>query len=1725
MSVIDRLCETCSRLECAHDLLNPSPKSHQFGISQDRARIDTSKVPVLFYERSEMTRIPLTLLLLSGILDAQIWVGPQRHCLGEHNFACNSTSDCIVYSQCTCAGVTPLCDYADATVSLDDCAGSLAFCNCQYNLGPCGIAGIRGPDGYCAGDSLVKCNVGSGGGTAGPGCRIEGLACTCSGDVEECTVSGTPKDIGACVDGVGSCECYDNIGPCEPRPCDNEDECVDFIDCNGAETCVDNFCQAGASPCLSGAVACDGPPMCNITSGECYIDPFSGCTVPDGCDTDILCQEVFPVDPYNHLCAIANPPRDELHPNCTMQFCSIGRCYNPAGSDVNGSWCASDYDCSAAPGPGYGVCMQGLCFGGGQDGKICAGIGPYLQSTTTTTVSNNIFPFSAASVVCEDYGGVCLPVVNPGNQIVLYDVSDCSPEGQCTTCNISQTSTYYNRCVNTSGCCITDSECEDGINCTLNRCAYEASLNRSVCTAETLAYISTHPVHTATGASPLTYIPPAGIYGRLIACTFRRAGGTAFSVSPAPLFTIGAAGNVFWLCLWFFQPTEVVPITISSTGATISTICIDQVWFGVSSVQSIADAQALGATVSLSGQQNAHTRAVSFASKFSSPLPDNVAFNHSITSQGSVTSAPNVSLHAALQSTAPLNTEAFFWQWTWTPSATYRVLSVQLFGGLNGVKSSNCSIEVCAPKFCVNSSRPANTPCVRDNDCPPFGLCISYRCNGGSSDGSSCIPNYANFNSSVLSAETACLVTGGSCLPGNGLTLDYHTFNPCLCTNSSCDDGLICNGLEYCNYTSGACVAGTPVDCSGDVCGQLVCNPESGYCDSMEIGYQSNLTSNCHLEFCVSKICVNGTRAQYLCASNADCPGGGVCWAATCNGGFGAGQPCYDIVDRKRASAEEYAYVFVVVCATRGGVCETSATSLGGNASYELCNDGIGCTTDVCNSSLPYSQICAHVPQYTGCPNCTNSSDCDDGRNCTTNQCLMDPSTGKQYCRADTPTYMGLAQNPVTVNSGAASYTYNPPASPYARLIYVWVRRTASGTLTASGTPLFSDGTSPTTTRQFAWFFAPGTATSLTVTVGSTITSMIWFDELWISVNSASVIASVDAASSTTMTLSGAQLAHTRVSTFMGTSGATSNHQTDSVDNPPVTAVVGASPLIRASYSVQATAPQFDTAFSLTWTWTSSAGQRGVAVMLSSASSSTDQCTRTVCAPRFCVNSSRPLVTPCVRNDDCPAAPPLTQGACVEYRCVGGTASGLSCVPNFFNQSHVTNYTDQTACQAQGGQCLPGTGSPLGEGTYVRCDDGNSLTSDVCSVNGTCTNTPVPAPLPLPVPVPSPLPSPLPIPAPLPSPRPVPAPLPSPRPLPLPAPAPLPVPLPNPLPAPLPSPLPQPAPVPAPRPSPLPSPLPAPVPSPFPLPFPLPSPLPAPLPSPSPIPSPIPVPLPGPQPLPLPLPLPMPSPSPLPIPFPLPRPAPAPVPHPLPSPAPLPRPSPSPVPLPSPLPVPSPAPIPIPVSPLSFAFFHGVSRVSTGDFQYKFDVTLCTQYSPDRVMYFRPTCIFVILFPIVLANYCTGEYRLSCESDFDCQLDSPCICDKGGATCQTPSATLTRDDCEKTTLGCSCTLDYGKCDKTLPTTVTVKDECVCKNGDKLTCNAESGGCLLDDEKVVTACECNEGVADCKEDSVRVDDCSSETKECKCYRNIGPCECPFPSPVHYSIFTRSSMLCF
>lgn len=278
--------------------------------------------------------------------------------------------------------------------------------------------------------------------------------------------------------------------------------------------------------------------------------------------------------------------------------------------------------------------------------------------------------------------------------------------------------------------------------------------------------------------------------------------------------------------------------------------------------------------------------------------------------------------------------------------------------------------NVCTTDSCNTASgcvfSPNSNPCDDGNLCTTGDVCAGGVCSATAvncSDGDAC--NGAEFCDATTGAcqpgtppvcGDANPCTDDSCDPGSGCVnapntspcddLDACTIND-VCGSTVCagtlspaaaacnaGNGTVCDGLEQCNPSTGACDPGTPLVCDdGNPCTNDSCDPVAG--------------------------CVY-TNNSNPCSDGTVCTTGDVCTGGAC---VGTPLPCDD--------------------ANACNGLETCDAVLGCQAGTPPnCNDGNVCTDDSCAPA-------------TGCVNAPNTNPCNDGNACTTGEvCTGGACTG-----------------------------------------------------------------------------------------------------------------------------------------------------------------------------------------------------------------------------------------------------------------------------------------------------------------------------------------------------------------------------------------------------------------------------------------------------------------------------------------------------------------------------------------------------------------------------------------------------------------------------------------------------------------------------------------------------------------------------------------------------------
>ncbi len=318
-----------------------------------------------------------------------------------------------------------------------------------------------------------------------------------------------------------------------------------------------------------------------------------------------------------------------------------------------------------------------------------------------------------------------------------------------------------------------------------------------------------------------------------------------------------------------------------------------------------------------------------------------------------------------------------------------------------GVKcpDTTCGSAICSDGVCGVAPR-TGSPCVSGDLCTIDDACQE----DGTCRGTpiSCPVNDDRCASATCDAST------GQCVTTN------------FARGTSCSSTLSCTGRESCDG-NGACVSGTPVDCSllvlDDRCGSAICNEQTGKCEVTlsAVGTSCGSTNPCTgIQTCNAEgICVRDEPIE--CADQAT-----ACQSATCNpttescdlayepagticgeGDLCTGIPSCngagtcDAATPKDCSAYE-SDCSTVTCNPETGVCEVDKKPVG-----TICRDATGCqAASTCDASgickpgagvdcaaLSTSCVTASCDEHTGqCvfTNVQNGTACDFGLNCIT---------------------------------------------------------------------------------------------------------------------------------------------------------------------------------------------------------------------------------------------------------------------------------------------------------------------------------------------------------------------------------------------------------------------------------------------------------------------------------------------------------------------------------------------------------------------------------------------------------------------------------------------------------------------------------------------------------------------------------------------------------------------
>ncbi len=295
-----------------------------------------------------------------------------------------------------------------------------------------------------------------------------------------------------------------------------------------------------------------------------------------------------------------------------------------------------------------------------------------------------------------------------------------------------------------------------------------------------------------------------------------------------------------------------------------------------------------------------------------------------------------------------------------------------------------CTDDTCVDGSCVSTTNDANCPddclyCTGVESCDPLRGCVST--------GNPCL----GFGQVCDEAGKICVdcLADDECNDGIACTVDACVSQLCVSTadDQRCaDDGLFCNGTEFCAQDLG-CLS------TGDPCAPgLLCDETADLCGDCLADDDCNDGIGCTVDTCAGGTCL-------FVPSNALCADDGL---------YCSGTEFCDVMFDCVASGDP--------CAFEGLICREDTDRCQVCATAADCDDGIGCTTDSCSLGQ-----CLHTPDSSLCPDdslfCTGDEYCALGAGCVSDG---DPCLGSGRLCAESVDQCVACQADGDCNDGVA---------------------------------------------------------------------------------------------------------------------------------------------------------------------------------------------------------------------------------------------------------------------------------------------------------------------------------------------------------------------------------------------------------------------------------------------------------------------------------------------------------------------------------------------------------------------------------------------------------------------------------------------------------------------------------------------------------------------------------
>ncbi|HUU01785.1 MAG TPA: hypothetical protein VM425_10110 [Myxococcota bacterium] len=329
----------------------------------------------------------------------------------------------------------------------------------------------------------------------------------------------------------------------------------------------------------------------------------------------------------------------------------------------------------------------------------------------------------------------------------------------------------------------------------------------------------------------------------------------------------------------------------------------------------------------------------------------------------------------------------------------------------NCVDGVACTDDSCNEGSDSCDNLPNDSACNDGNMCTLNTCDALAGCQTANNDGAVCAIGACSSTCLNGLCDGCTCNAASDCNDGVSCTVDDCSGGMCtnVPSNSLCNDGAWCNGAEICDALAG-CQAGTAPNCGDGVdCTDDSCNEGTDSCDNLAnnancddgawcngpercdalLGCQPGVAPNCNDGVsCTDDSCNEGTDSCDNPANNANCDDG-----AWCNGA----ESCNALAGCQAGTAPNCNDG--VACTDDG--CNEDTDSCNNLANNSLCNDGNVCTLNTCDALAGCQAAnndgaactvngCTSTCLNGLCDGCTcgNASDCNDGVACTVDDCV-----------------------------------------------------------------------------------------------------------------------------------------------------------------------------------------------------------------------------------------------------------------------------------------------------------------------------------------------------------------------------------------------------------------------------------------------------------------------------------------------------------------------------------------------------------------------------------------------------------------------------------------------------------------------------------------------------------------------------------------------------------------